>query len=269
MVALSYAISVGYAGLLNLGHIAIFAIGAYTSAILATNGFSFWIAIIAAASISGISGLLIAIPSKKIKGDYYALVTLGFAFVINAIFLNWIDVTRGPLGISGIGRPAGFTGSISFFVLTLFFVLLTAFFVYRMTNSPFGRALEAVRDDDLVAESLGKPVVKLRIVALVVSSVIAGVAGALLAHFLQFINPQIFWLDNIVWILSALVIGGLASLRGAVVGMIILFAIFEPLRFLPLPLDLIGALRLAIFSLLLLLITIFRPKGLFGRAQLD
>ena len=268
MVSLSYAIPVGYAGMLNLGHVGLLAIGAYTAAILANAGYPFLIALFAAAVFTGIVGFLLAFPSRKIKGDYYVLVTLGFAFVVNALLLNWLSFTKGPFGIV-VDRPAGLVNPLSFLLLTVAVTALVASFVYRMLHSPFGRALEAVRDDDLVAESLGKPTGKLRIVSSIVSAVLVGVAGAFLAYFIQFINPNIFWLDNLVWIVSAIVVGGLASFRGAIAGMVIMFLIFEPLRFLPLSADLVGALRLIIFSALLLAIVMFRPKGLFGRAQLE
>ena len=109
MVALSYALPVGYTGMLNLGHIGLLAVGAYTAAILTTSGISFWLALIAAALITGIIGFFLALPARRIKGDYYALMTLGFTFVMNAVLLNWIKVTQGPFGITGISRPAGFT----------------------------------------------------------------------------------------------------------------------------------------------------------------
>lgn len=269
MVSLAYAIPVGYTGFLNLGQVALLGIGAYTAAILANQGISFWLGLIAAAIAAGIVGVILAIPAKKMKGDYYALVTLGFTFIVNAVLLNWIEVTRGPFGITGIDRPEGFQSPLSFFILSLVALSFVSFFVYRLVKSPFGKVLEAVRDDALVAESLGKPVFKLKFISIVVSAVTVGIAGAFLAHFLQFINPQTFWLDTAVWILAGLVIGGLASFKGAIVGAILLFAIFEPLRFLHLPPDLVGALRLIIFSLLLLLVVIFKPKGLFGRAQLE
>ena len=269
MVALSYALPVGFVGMLNLGHIGLLAAGAYTAAILTTNGISFWLALIAASLVTGIVGFFLALPARRIKGDYYALMTLGFTFVMNAVLLNWIKVTQGPFGITGISRPHGFTDPKAFFVLTLVFLGVTAWFVYRVMRSPFGKALEAVRDDELVAESLGKPTGKFRIVSLLVSAVIVGIAGALLAHFIQFINPQVFWLDNVVWILAALALGGLASFRGAIAGMILLFAIQESIRFLPIPPALVGSLRLSVFAVLLLLVVLYRPKGLFGRAQIE
>lgn len=273
MVALSYAIPVGYTGLLNLGHVGLLGVGAYAAAILTTRGVSFWLALPAAALLTAFIGFLLALPARRIRGDYYALMTLGFTFVVQAVIVNGGAITRGPFGISGIDRPAGFTEPFAFLILSLVALLLVAAFVWRLVHSPFGRALEAVRDDALAAESLGKPVPKLRTVALVASALLVGIAGALLAHFLQFLNAQVFWLDNALWILAGLVIGGLASFRGAIAGTLLLFALFESIRFLPLDAGtlagLVGPLRLILFSALLLLVVIYRPKGMYGRAQLE
>jgi ABC-type branched-subunit amino acid transport system permease subunit len=136
-------------------------------------------------------------------------------------------------------------------------------------NSPFGRALEAVRDDEEVAESLGKPVFKLRLIALVVSGALVGLAGAYLAHYIQFISPNSFWLDLLVWALAGMILGGMASMPGSVLGTVLLFALSEPLRFLPIPSNLVGPLRLMIFMGLLIFLVIYRPKGIMGRAQLE
>lgn len=269
MVALAYALPVGYAGMLHLGHIGLFGVGAYTAALLIVAGAPFWVVVPAAGLAGGAVGFLLALPARRIKAEHYALITLGALFVIFSILLNWISVTRGPFGVTGIHRPDGFAEPASFLALVAAALVVMAAFVHRVTSSPFGKALEAVRDDDLVAESLGKPVAKLRIACLVVSAVLVGIAGAFYAPFLQFINTQLFWLDNAVWVLAALVIGGLASFPGALIGMAALFLIFEPIRFIDLPLELVGPLRFMIFSLLLLLVVLFRPKGLLGRAQLD
>lgn len=269
IVALSYALPVGYAGMLNLGHIGLLGVGAYTAAILTTNGFSFWFGLVAAAVVTGLTGLLLALPARRIKGDYYALMTLGFTFVANTVFLNWLSVTKGPYGITGIPRPTLFADPLPFLLLVLGGTAAVGWFVWKVIKSPFGKALEAVRDDDLVAESLGKPTGKLRIVSLLISAIIVGIAGAFLAHFIRFINPQVFWLDNVVWILAALAIGGLASFRGSIAGMILLFAIQEAIRFLDIQPGLVGPLRLAIFALALLAVVLFKPKGIFGRAQIE
>ncbi len=266
---LAYAIPVGYTGFLNLGHVGLLAIGAYLAAVLTIQGFSFWLALAAAALATGLVGFLLALPTRRIKGDYYALMTLGFIFVMNAVLLNWSGLTGGPFGLTGLRRPTEFSDPFAFLILSLVLTVILAAFVHRLVSSPFGRALEAVRDDDLVAESLGKPVARLRIIALTVSAVLVGLVGALLAHFLQFINPSVFWFDNALWMLASLVIGGLASFSGAILGPLLLFALFEPIRFLPLPPGLIGALRLLVFSFLLLAVILLRPKGLLGRAQLE
>lgn len=269
VVNLSYAIPVGYTGMLNLGQVGLFAIGAYTGAILITHGIPFWLAFPAAGALAGMIGFLLALPTRRIKGDYYALMTLGFTFVVNAVLLNWQGLTEGPFGIRGIGRPDGFESPIGFLMFVLIIAGIVGFLVYRIVKSPFGKALEAVRDDELVAESLGKPMGKLKVVALTISGVIVGVAGALLASFIQFINPQVFWLDTAVLMLAMLVVGGLASFSGAILGTIVLFIFLEGARFLPFSPDVVGALRLMAFALLLLAVVLLRPKGIMGRAQLD
>jgi len=269
ITALGYELSIGYAGLLNFAQVGLLAVGAYAEAILAARGVPFFASLALATLITAGVGLLIGIPSRRIKNDYYALVTLGFIFVVNAVILNWVSVTGGPFGLSGIARPAGFDNPQTFLWLVLMIAIAIGLFVYRIVQSPFGAALEAVRDDDQVAESLGKPTGKLRVLAVLLSAIIAGIAGGLLAHFIQFINAQVFWLDNAVFLLSCVVVGGLASFWGAIGGTVLLYLFLEPLRFLPLPSGMLGPLRTIIYGTLLLLFILFKPKGLMGRAQLD
>lgn len=269
MVVSAYSLPVGYTGMVNFGHIGLLAVGAYSSAIITTHGYSFWLALPVSALLTGLAGFFMAIPGRRIKGDYFALITLGFTFLVNAVILNGRELTRGPFGITGIARPAGFDSPASFLLLSVIAMAFVLFAVYTVVKSPFGRALEAVRDDDLTAEALGKPTAKLRLISLILSAVLAGIAGTFLAHFIQFINASIFWLDNVVWVLSSLVIGGLASFSGSIIGTVLLFLLLEAVRFLPIDPAIVGPLRLIIFSSLLLLVVIFRPKGLLGRAQLE
>jgi len=269
IVMLAYAVPLGYAGMVNFGEVGLLAVGAYTAAILTTHGVSFWLALPAAALASGLAGFLLSLPARRVKGDYYALITLGFIFIVNGVIVNWTGVTGGPFGISGIRRPAGFEDPFFFFLLVTGMLCAISYFVHRVLRSPFGRALEAVRDDDVVAESLGKPTAKLRMTALTLSAILTGLAGALLAHFIQFINGQIFWLDNAVFLLAGPVVGGLASFRGVFAGTALVYLMFESVRFLPLSPDLVGPVRLMAFSGLLLLVVLTRPKGLLGRAQLE
>lgn len=270
LMSLSFNLVVGYTGLLNLGHVGLMAIGAYVSAILVKSlELPFPLAILGAAFLTMIVAAVLAIPARKIRGDYYALVTLGFMFVVFAVLVNWEAVTRGTLGIPGIPRPEGFTTNTMFLFLTVGITAAVFLFLDRLVHSPFGRALEAVRDDEEVAQALGKPVFKLKLIAMAVSGFVVGIAGALLAHFVQFISPNMFWLELLVWALAGMMIGGVASMRGTVVGVVILFGLLEPMRFLDLPSAYVGPLRLLIMLSLLLLIILYKPRGLMGRAELE
>ena len=266
---LAYAIPLGYTGLVNFGHVGLLAVGAYTAAILSLRGVPFLLALLAAAGTTALAGLLLSLPSRRIKSDYYALVTLGFIFVVNSIILNWTSLTGGPFGLSAIPRPEGFQTPEAFLFLAAVTLGCVALFVQRVVHSPFGRALEAVRDDEEVAALLGKRVFKLKITAMVLSGMIAGIGGAYLAYFIRFINNQVFWLDLVVFLIAALVIGGLASFPGTLIGVILLFALQEPMRFLPISGAYLGPLRIMLWSFLLLLFVIFRPRGIMGRAELD
>ncbi|MBI5369893.1 branched-chain amino acid ABC transporter permease [Candidatus Uhrbacteria bacterium] len=270
LIAISFNLAMGYTGLVNLGHVGLMGIGAYVSAILTTKfGFSFFPAFVLAGISAAVFGALLALPSRRIKDDYFALLTLGFMFVTSAVFINWTSLTRGTLGVRGIMRPEGFTDPFFFFILVLL-VLAVAYIILNQTvSSPFGRVLEAIRDDEQVAESLGKNVERAKITAMALSGFFVGLSGSLLAHFLRLINPGTFWLDPLVLALAAVVIGGLASLRGSLVGVILVFVISESLRFFAIPSSLIGPLRVMIFMAVLVIIVLWRPKGLLGRADLD
>lgn len=270
IIAMSLNLAMGYTGLVNLGHIGLLGIGAYTSAVLPTKfDWSFLPALLAAVVLSGIFGAILALPSRKIKNDYFALLTLGFMFITSAVFINWTDITRGTLGVRGIARPEGFAEPFGFFILVLAFTLLTYLILRQVVSSPFGRVLEAIRDDETVAESLGKNVEKAKLVAMTLSGIFVGLAGSLLAHFLRLINPGTFWLDPLVLALAGVVIGGLASLEGSIIGIVFVFAASESLRFLAIPSSMIGPLRIIIFMVVLLVIILWRPKGILGRADLD
>jgi branched-chain amino acid transport system permease protein len=269
IITLGYSIALGYTGLLNVGQAGIIAVGAYTAGLLATHHVAFPVAMVAAGVGGLLAGLLLAVPSDRIRTDYYALVTLGFLFIVNAFALNVVSITRGPFGVVGILRPAYFQDSFGFLILCLLFLVAIAAAVYRITESPFGKALESVRDDAELAASLGKPTKKLRMTALILSGFITGIGGGLLAYFIQFINPQLFWIDMAVLVLSCLFVGGLASFRGAIVGAVVVVLLYEPFRFVPIAATLVGPLRIMLYSLMVILVVLYRPKGLLGRAYLE
>jgi len=273
ILAISLQLSLGYSGLLNLGHIAFFGIGAYVSAILSLHGVSFLLSVLIAGLMSGLFGWLLSIPTNKLKGDYLAVTTLGFSFVAYAIFQNWTEVTRGSFGLPGIPRPnifgVDFSENTSFLILVIIFVLISYFFIRRICNSQFGKVLEATRDDELAAKSLGKNTLKLKSISLAVSAFFAGVAGSLFASYITFIDPSSFTFLNLIPVLLIVIIGGLASLRGTILATIIIILLPEPLRFIGLPSSILGPARQIIFALMLILIIYFKPRGFFGRVDLE
>ncbi len=273
ILAISLQLAVGFTGLLNLGHIAFYCVGAYTSALLALAGFPFWFAFLSAGIMAMLFGFLLSIPTNKLKGDYLALATLGFSFVIYAVALNWTSLTRGPLGLPGIPKPSlfGFTFSnnFSFLILTLVIGLVSYLIIKRVVSSPFGKVLEAIRDDELATKVLGKNTFKIKTYALGISAFFAGIAGSLYAHYITFIDPSSFVLLQLIPVLAIVIIGGLASLKGTVIAAIILVLLPEPLRFIGFPSSIVGPARQIIYALLLLLILIFKPKGFSGKVELE
>lgn len=273
ILAISLQLAVGFTGLLNLGHIAFYAVGAYASALLALSGFPFWFCLLAAGIMAMLLGFLLALPTNKLKGDYLALATLGFSFVIYAIALNWTSLTRGPLGLPGISKPSLFgfifSDNFNFLILTFSIALISYFIIKKITSSPFGKVLEATRDDELAARILGKNTFKIKSLALATSAFFAGVAGSLYAHYITFIDPSSFTLFQLIPVLCIVIIGGLASLKGTAIATIILVLLPEPLRFIGFPSSIVGPARQIIYALILLLILIYKPKGFYGKVEIE
>ncbi|MEK6822527.1 MAG: branched-chain amino acid ABC transporter permease [Nanoarchaeota archaeon] len=260
-------IAVGFTGLLNLGHVGFFGIGAYTSALLALAGVPLWIAIPAAAIVAGISGLVLALPTARLKGDYLALAALGFTFIVGSVARNWTDLTRGPLGLPGIPRVVASTPL--FLVIVVVLTVIIALAVHYLMKTRFGRTLQAIRDDELAAATLGYNTFLHKVIAMGISACIAGIAGALFAHYISFIDPSVFGIGDLILVLSMLIVGGLASIPGSIAGATIILLIPEPLRFIGFPSSLIGPMREILFALILLIIIIYRPKGILGKVDLQ
>jgi len=273
ILSLSLNLSVGYSGVLNLGHIAFYGLGAYTSALLALAGAPFLLCLLAGGLVAMFSGFLLALPTDKIKGDYLALVTIGFSFIVYSLMLNLDDLTRGPLGLPGIPRPSilgfQFNDNFYFLILVIIIVLIVYLTIKRITDSPFGKLLEATRDDELAAKILGKDTFKAKAFSLAISAFFAGIAGSLYASYITFIDPSSFSLMQIIPIISIVIVGGLASLPGTVLATIILTLIPEALRFVGFPSSILGPMRQIIYALILLLILIYRPKGFWGKVELE
>lgn len=273
ILAMSLQLSIGYTGLMNFGHIAFYSIGAYVSALFTLNDIPFVVAFISAGIIAGLFGLLLSIPTNKLKGDYLALATIAFTFVVYVVSLNWVSLTRGPLGLPGIPKPSilglSFSSNIMFLILVAIVAIVVYFFIRRIIDSPFGKVLEATRDNELATRVLGKNTFKIKSISLVTSAFLAGIAGSLYAHYITYIDPSSFSMMQITPILCMVIIGGLASLKGTIIATIILVLLPEPLRFIGFSSSIVGPMRQIIYALILLVILLYKPKGFFGKVELE
>lgn len=266
VLALSLNLVLGFAGQLSIGHAAFYAVGAYTTAILTvTFKMPFIVAFIASAVIAGIFGLLLGIPTLRLNGDYLAITTIGFSEILRLVLINWTSFTKGPAGIPGVPSPSIFgfmiKDNIGFFYLILLMAGITVFISARLLNSRLGRGLVAVKDDEVAAEAMGINPVYLKILAFVLGAVIAGTAGSFFASFIHYVNPDNFnYLESVV-ILTMVVLGGVGSIPGVIVGACVLAILPEALR------D-ISSYRYAIYGLLLVLMMIIRPQGIISSASL-
>jgi branched-chain amino acid transport system permease protein len=266
ILSLSLNLALGYTGLFNLAHIALYGIGAYTSALLTLRlALPFWFGLISAGAVSALFGYFLSFPTLKLKGDYLAIGTLGFAIIIESIERNWIGLTRGPLGLPGILKPAVFDTLPMYLLLTFIFAGLTYLIIKRLTIAPFGRVLKSIRDDEIAAESLGKNTYKFKTIVLTASAFFSGIAGSLYAHYITYIDPSSFSLLEVILVISMVMIGGAASNKGAILGSAVLILLPEPLRFIGFPSAMLGPLRQMIYSAILVLLILKRPRGLIGK----
>ncbi len=269
ILTLSLNIIVGYTGLPALGHAAFFCIGAYTSSLLALNiGLSPWIGLLIGACIAALSGVIIGYPAVRLKGDYLALATFGLGVIIYSIAKNWISLTRGPMGLPGIPGFSvfgfQFSDILSYLILVLVFVIITVFIINRIVNSPFGRILRSIREDEIASEALGKNTIKYKLMVFVIGAFFAGIAGSLYAHYITFIDPSSFTVMESITILLMVIFGGMGSISGSVVGALILVVLPELLRFLGMPSSIAAPMRQMIYGLLLVILMLKRPQGIMG-----
>ena len=263
ILAMGFNILAGYTGQISLGHAAFYAIGAYTSALLNTvYGLSFWITLPIAMLVSGIFGLILAIPALKIKGKYLVLLTIGFGEIVRLVLLNWKEVTGGTSGVLSIQAPMLFGFCFNtlqkYYFLILIICILLFMYQKRLVSTRAGRALIAVREDEAAAELIGINLAQYKIKAFVISAVYCGIAGCLYAHMVKYISPDTFRYDESVMILSMAVVGGIGTLTGPIIGAVLLTLLPELLRH-------VGNFRLVIYGVLLIVVIMFYPGGLiFG-----
>ncbi len=273
ILGLSLNLVVGFTGLLSVTHAAFYGIGAYATAILlTTTGMNFFLAMLLGALICGVLSLLIGLVLSKFKDDYYALGSFGFNIIVFSIFLNWQSLTRGPLGIPGIARPSLFGYSLSdntpFLILTTVVLGLVYLICRWITSSSFGRVLKTIREDEQAIQTFGYNTIYFKLTIFVIGAVLASLAGSLFASYITFIDPSTFTLNESIFILAIIILGGLANNRGAVLGAVVLILLPEVLRFVGFPSDIAAQMRQVIYGLILVLLMLYRPQGLVGEYKL-
>lgn len=269
VLAVSQDLLIGFTGLFTIVQGALFGMGAYTSAVLALKfGVGFWWGALAALFAGGIVSLLIALPSLRVSGHYLVLASFGVQEVLHGLYLNLDAVTGGPGGLRGIPRPKMFGIEIAtngaYLALYTAMAAVLVLFILALVRSPFGLLLKAIREDELVPQALGKPVVALKIKAFVISGAIAAVAGAMYAHYITFISPETFDVHASIFILTMVLIGGIGTLWGPLLGAAVLILLPEALRFLPLDSATLGPLRQIVYGAILVAFCFARPRGLAG-----
>lgn len=262
ILALGLNVVVGFTGLLNLGFVAYYAIGAYSFALLNTKlGMGFWSAMPFSVLITVLGGFLFAVPALRLKGDYLALVTLGFGEIVRITLNNWDSFTKGPNGISGITPPAFFhielTSLTGLYYLVMFFVVAAVIVMRRVHMSKIGRAWIAIREDEIATAAMGINNTLYKLYSIAFGAFWAGIAGSLFAAKMRFVSPESFTFMESVLILCMVIVGGLGSIAGVIIGAVILVFLPEVLREVQL-------YRMLALGAGLVLLMIFRPQGLFG-----
>ena len=263
ILALGLNLITGYMGIISIGHAAFFGIGAYTAALLALRfHWSFLLTFLAAAVMSALFGLLLGIPTLRLSGPYLPIVTLSFCEITRIMETNWRDLTRGPLGLPGIPGFSLFGFSINdnpilCYYLVLIFCCFAFYIVRSIMESRVGRVITAIKNDAIAAESMGIDLSKYKLLIFTISSVFAGLAGAFYAHYIGFIDPTSFSADQSILILSMIILGGMGSIYGSILGALSLTILPELLRSLL-------SMRQVLYGALLVIMVLIRPQGIFG-----
>jgi len=269
IVGISLNLVAGYTGLISLAHAGFYGIGAYTAALLALNyGVNFLIVIPCAIIVSAIFGFLIGFPSLRIRDDMFVITTFGFQIILFQIMNNWMELTHGPLGLPGIPQPTlfgyHFTSHIDFLILTIVLALLVYWIANRAVKSPFGNVLRGIREDEIFAQALGKNVNFYKVLIFSVAAGLVAIAGALYAYYITFIDPTSFTVQESIFMLSIVIVGGAGRLSGSIIGAVLLVSIPEILRFIGMPSSIAANTRQILYGGLLVAFMMFRPKGILG-----
>ena len=298
MLAWGLNIVIGLAGLLDLGYVAFYAVGAYSYALLGTHlGWSFWILLPAAGAMAAMWGIILGFPVLRLRGDYLAIVTLAFGEIIRLVLINWREVTNGSAGISGVPKVSFFglftfnvsdpnyiskvfeipqSGSyykIFLYYLILLLCLLTAFVTIRLRRMPVGRAWEALREDEIACRSLGINTTNTKLTAFAIGAMFGGFAGSFFAARQGFVSPESFVFLESAIILAIVVLGGMGSLTGIAVAALVMVGGTEALRELEFLKEIFGSdftpelYRMLLFGMAMVIVMIWKPRGFVGSRE--
>jgi branched-chain amino acid transport system permease protein len=269
ILAASFNLLIGFAGLFALSQAAFFGVGAYTTAILATKlGLPFPVPIVAGVVLTAAVGMLVALPALRIGGDHLVIVTLALQIIVIAVMINWRSVTGGTDGISAIPKIVLWGRSLDtparFLPLALAAAVACLAVAWRLAKSPFARAVRAMRENEQAVQAVGKNVVAIKLTVFAISAGLAAVAGGFYAHYISYVSAETFTLDLTIYILAMVILGGTGNLWGSVIGAVLLTALPELLKFVALPPDIADKSRQILYGLTLIAILLLRPQGLLG-----
>lgn len=267
ILTIALNLTVGYTGILSVAQAAFMGIGAYAAAILLTQwGFNFFSTLLVGMAIAGIVSWGLAWATLRLKGDYYVIASFGFQIIIYNILLNWISLTRGPFGIRQIPPPQAFgfifQGPLRYTIFVLGFLAICLWVGRRVGESPYGKVLRAIREDDAAAASIGKDVNRYKMVIFTVTAMLASVGGALYGGLITYIDPFSFTIHDSIFIMALVIIGGSGNVYGSVVGAAVLISIPEMLRFFNVPTAVASPIREILYGTLMIIFLRLRPKGL-------
>lgn len=252
----------GYTGLLSLAHAGFLGIGAYTSALLSTHfGISPFINIFIAMGLSGMVAFIVSFIALRTYEDYFVVVTLGIQIVIFSLMNNLVDITNGPLGVVGIKSFPFLENSLAFMLFSVAIAGLVYYLLYNFSKSHYALNLKGIKEDEVYMQSLGKNVKRMKIEMFVISASIASVVGVLYAHYISYIDPTSFTVDESIFILSIVIIGGLGSLHGVFLASVFMVLLPELLRFVGLPDNVAANMRQIIYGVILIGVIVWQEKN--------
>jgi len=269
ILSLSLNLLVGYTGILSIAHAAFYGVGAYVAALMALRlETPFLLNIILAVSAAGVFGAVVGIPSLRLKDDYFVIATFAFQIIMFSVLNNLVEFTGGPLGLPGIPQPNIFGYEISTHIEFLILSLLLAGLVYwvsnRIVKSPFGRLLKSIREDEVFVKAVGRDISGAKVKVFIISASLASLAGVIYATYITYIDPTSFTVMESIFIISIVIIGGAANLKGSILGAAFLVALPELLRFIGLPNSIAANVRQILYGALLVIMMMWRPQGFLG-----